>query len=466
MSSFNRRVQPPPSMSSTTQDTTDTERLSDPIVLPPLEDTPDIPALDAVTPLLATDLTVVSRAGDNKQATMADVWIQASSFDGTFVQSDGGHATGYAGTGSNLSAGVGSFAQGYASSNGEIKANYNGAMAQGYSFDGGTLDAAWHGGFAHGYSYGSGSTILASSAGSTATGFAYSVAPGSVTEIKAGTNGGSFAGGSARSDYGHAARVRSLGVGSFAHGYAGAYSGDGTLSATGTGSAAFGVATDGGQVTASQPGSFAAGRASGVGSVLSSASSGAFAQGWASVGGNIISYNYGAFAAGWARDSGAISATGAGSFALGYANDIGGIISSGSGCFAMGHTYSTGGYTSTITSSGNGSMAGGYTYAYLSATTITASGPGAFAWGRGYNGTISATGSGAFAFGDCTLGDIVASAGNAVQFGVGTNSIANSLRVGQGIRLFGATNGSPANGDIWLDGSVVKIRSNGITVSI
>lgn len=103
------------------------------------------------------------------------------------------------------------------------------------------------------------------------------------------------------------------------------------------------------------------------------------------------------------------------------------------------------------------------------AGSITASGDGSFAGGLAETNNITASTHGAFAFGNANTDDVIASSINAVQFGPGTNAIADSLRVGEGIRLIGKveTPGVLANGDIWLDSDgYVKIRSNGATVSI
>jgi hypothetical protein len=65
-------------------------------------------------------------------------------------------------------------------------------------------------------------------------------------------------------------------------------------------------------------------------------------------------------------------------------------------------------------------------------------------------------------------GPISANANNSFQFGMGTNSLASSLKVGVGIRLSGLNTAlaAPVDGDIWLEGTVVKVRSNGVTVSL
>lgn len=81
---------------------------------------------------------------------------------------------------------------------------------------------------------------------------------------------------------------------------------------------------------------------------------------------------------------------------------------------------------------------------------------------------ITASEIGSFAHGDSTTAAITASATNAVQFGPGTNNLANSLKVGGGIRILGTVgaSGAPVNGEIWVESGVVKIRSNGVTVSL
>lgn len=193
-------------------------------------------------------------------------------------------------------------------------------------------------------------------------------------------------------------------------------------------------------------------------------------------------------AAVWRQDAavgGAFTQSAVGSVAHGYAKTDGSIVASEKGTTAFGYAYKPG---STIEAGAQGGVAHGYAGF---GGTIEATGLGSFAHGSAYGGAIVASGSGSFAAGAAAGGgltvtasaygsfafgyamggtDVVASAINSVQFGPGTNSIADSLRVGTGIRLFGiggATPGVLANGDIWLDGDGhVKVRSNGATVSL
>jgi hypothetical protein len=75
----------------------------------------------------------------------------------------------------------------------------------------------------------------------------------------------------------------------------------------------------------------------------------------------------------------------------------------------------------------------------LATTTIEAGADGAFAVGNANGDDIRATGVGSFAVGDSSGGLISATAANAAQFGPGTNATADSLQVGGGGALLGAT---------------------------
>ncbi len=248
-------------------------------------------------------------------------------------------------------------------------------------------------------------------------------------------------------------------------------------------------------------GGWAQGYAGGAGSTVSSSGDGGFAQGWAGYGGDIISTGFGSFAQGECY-GGAITASNNGAFAQGYTYS-GSITASDRASFARGHTYGAGaaitasgraahvmGYAKTsgvISAGGRGSSARGYVvgvgsklYSGAHGSTaigyagggshIYANGYGSFAAGRGYGNDIIAGYTGAFAHGSANTADIVASAENAVQFGPGTNAIANSFRVGTGLRLHGiggVTPGTIANGDFWLDSvGFVQVRSNSSTVRI
>lgn len=143
-----------------------------------------------------------------------------------------------------------------------------------------------------------------------------------------------------------------------------------------------------------------------------------------------------------------------------------------------------------IQTDGRGSFAQGYARSYNSALsgTIEATAHGSFAQGSAQEGTISSSALGSFAHGHATAGnsitadadgafatgnaltaDITASAINAQQFGQGVNALADSLQVGAaGIRFKGTSGapGTPQNGDFWIAGSDVVIRSGGVSVVI
>lgn len=175
---------------------------------------------------------------------------------------------------------------------------------------------------------------------------------------------------------------------------------------------------------------------------------------------------------------------GGGGFLAGYcstwiAGNTSRIFNDAGGGFVAGHIRNGGGSGNTARLSTSGSAYGafvqGSVYAYGSGYTgeIIATGPGAFAQGyvKAYGGSaaIQATAAGAFAVGYAYQTNIIASAANAVQFGPGTNALANSLQVGSaGIRLKGTSGapGTPQNGDMWVNGGFVYIRSNGVSVQI
>lgn len=220
----------------------------------------------------------------------------------------------------------------------------------------------------------------------------------------------------------------------------------------------------GGAFVQTGAGSSAGGYAKDVGSTITASGHGSFAGGFATGGGSITTVGHLAF--GRAASSGDIYSDGG--FAFGVSTGSGGSLSAvGSGSFAVGSASNAG-----ITAYGVGAFAGGSAQSGDGTGYVEAVGTASFAFGAaGMSYDVRASGIGSFAFGyPGPTQDIVASSANSVQFGPGTNAIADSLRVGTGIRLHGiggATPGVLANGDIWLDGDGhVKIRSNGATVSI
>jgi hypothetical protein len=206
--------------------------------------------------------------------------------------------------------------------------------------------------------------------------------------------------------------------------------------------------------TASGPGDigcFVHGNATDGSSITSNQAYGGFAQGYAGNGGQIIVGDGGPFYGGGfaqgAAVGGNIAATGQGTMARGATEPGGAIVSSGTGSIASG--YSSG---------------AGY--------GINCTGAGSAAMGYGFDAAITVFGNGAMGFGFAdvaTGGNIEASADGAIQFGPGTNAEANSLKIGNGgLRLKGTTGapGTPVNGDIYVSGGYVVVRSNGLAVNI
>jgi hypothetical protein len=218
-----------------------------------------------------------------------------------------------------------------------------------------------------------------------------------------------------------------------------------------------GLAEDGGMLYSHGNGAFAMGYVDGRGGFprIEASSSGCFATGYAAFNGKIESINAGDHAHGTAKGTG------------------GHIYSTGGGSFAMGDVYG-----GVIEARGNGGNLAGGSCRY---GVISALNEGCFSWGRingpyiiessargawagGYADTahIYATGEGSFAFGSALSTNITASSVNSVQFGPGTNALAHSLQVGSaGIRFKGTAGapGAPQNGDMWLVGSDVFIRT-------
>lgn len=213
--------------------------------------------------------------------------------------------------------------------------------------------------------------------------------------------------------------------------------------------------------------------------------------------GELLSTNtaYGSFTGGyvWSHGSGStgrVRNNGGGSFLWCYINKTGAGTSlaetTGAGAFAVGRIEGAG--THTLRGSGGGSFTQGLLLGNTGSSRIEGGGAGSFAQGRANTGgtiratnrgsfaqgntdgnAILASGHGSFAQGSAATGTITASATNAVQFGPGTNALADSLQVGgAGLRLKG-TAGAPAtpqNGDQWVSGGFVYIRSNGVSVQI
>lgn len=230
----------------------------------------------------------------------------------------------------------------------------------------------------------------------------------------------------------NAATVRAQGPGSFVWGYAAP-----------TGGGAHTIESQSGA-----QGAFVSGRTTGSGDhILRAQAAGSFVQGFLS-----------------GANGGFINTTNAGAGAFVQGQSLGGIIrGGGAGAFSQGNAGASG---STIRATGDGALAHG---SLSGAGTIDATADGATALGVASTGTVEATGLGAMAVGSAGTGTISAGAANAFQFGVGSNTLADSFQVGNaGLRLKGTTGapGTPQNGDIWVAGGFVYIRSNGVSVQI
>lgn len=143
------------------------------------------------------------------------------------------------------------------------------------------------------------------------------------------------------------------------------------------------------------------------------------------------------------------------------------MTSYGYGSFVQGQVFASAAGTTIMRASGDGAFAQGTVSG--AGAILQATGNGAFAQGRAATNNITASGSGSFAHGDSTAAAIVASATNSAQFGAGTNALADSLQVGNGgIRFKGTTGapGAPQDGDLWVNGGFVYVRSNGTSIQI
>ena len=259
--------------------------------------------------------------------------------------------------------------------------------------------------------------------------------------------------------------VVSSGDGAVSLGYA---TGASSINSTGLGSVSIGYVSEslsgtGATITNSGLGAFVVGATaqsiSGT-ATLNATSAGVFVGGYAAQGGLIeaVSSSNGCFSHGYTTGAGSIiRVTGAfGAVASGSAKGGGTIIASDDGAFATGSAdVASGGTSADIAASGLGSFAGGDAQGVVASgvAQITASGRGAFAWG-----SVLAV---------ATTVSIAATATNSVQFGLGTNSTANSLQVGSGVKLLGPLTTAPAglaDGMIWTgaDGKM-RCRTNGTT---
>lgn len=267
------------------------------------------------------------------------------------------------------------------------------------------------------------------------------------------TGNGSFVHGEADADFNGPSTIRASSNGCFAGGWCS----EGEIVATYVGALAHGVAQGGGTLDSNGNGSTAFGRANGDNARIEAASSGGFATGWAS-------------AATGTNRTAEIRATQAAAFAMGNVtvtadNGTSEIRASGIGAFAMGRVAESTGADAGVISSGNASFAFGRAVD----AEITASNDASVAMGYAATNGITSSGEGSFAQGKSDTGSIAATADNSVQFGPGTNALADTVQIGgAGIRFKGTTGApaAPQNGDMWVDGTDVVIRSGGVSVII
>lgn len=189
----------------------------------------------------------------------------------------------------------------------------------------------------------------------------------------------------------------------------------------------------------------------------------------------IQAYGYGALAMGhctgdWAEDpgfgDGLIKARRHGSMAHGQVDRGGELYANAWGSHAFGQVEDG----ARITTTGRGAMASGRARDHDS--LIEAAGSGSSAFGSANDGGIirALTGQGNMAIGYAGPGETIEVTGNsAMQLGAGTNDTDTSLRIGgtNGLHFHGGgAPASPANGDMWCDGTDVFVRTGGATKNI
>lgn len=337
--------------------------------------------------------------------------------------------------------GTGAVAFGTAQYFADINASGLGCCAQGNAFGlsgrVAEITAMGKGDFAQGMA--AGGSLIASGYGSFAQGYARTGTVGVERGVVQATGLGAHAFGVAvANDYN--ATVEATTRGAFANGYAGTIVGDtgparvGAVGGIGGGSTVFGVAFYGDSLLeASSEGSFVAGAALG------------YDTGQA----EIIANEPGAWAGGLAAGTG---------------GSVGSIRAEENGAFAQGKAVG-----GDIHATQEGSRAHGV---IVSGRNIRATGLGSVARGSARNvtaGDILASAEGAQAHGFADGVDIVASAVNAFQFGIGTNGLADSLKVGVGIHFKGSLGApaSPADGQFWgVVGGDVYVRTGGVTKNL
>ena len=275
------------------------------------------------------------------------------------------------------------------------------------------------------------------------------------------------------------------------------HGGEGDFVNTGTHAFIYGKSESGGTLEAGGIGSQVIGRALNGGKIETLYyAPGGVAGGYANYSARITAGGAGASALGRANTYAYMEATGAGSLVCGYVNYYGSLRALGFGARASGRVYR--GY---VGAPGDGSTAGGVALTYSQLYSI---GKGSFVSGAAYGyGYMRAVGDGSFTVGYATYGGMRANAPGSIclgfasgatayatgvgsvimghfntggaslssgagsfQLNAGSNAFDNSLKVGNGVHLFGTTSGAPsalANGMIWVNGGNVYVRTNGVT---
>lgn len=235
-----------------------------------------------------------------------------------------------------------------------------------------------------------------------------------------------------------------------------------TISTTGTGGSLARGFCSRGSIESNNQGSFASGFVA-----ATSNSTALRASGLASIAlgrivntGSIISSGLASFVSGNSNGSGTVTGSGAGSLSVFSTTSSGTTTNSGAGAIMAASLSSS----AAITQSGAGSLV--ITQA-TSSGTVTVSAAGSLFIGRvNSTGNASVTGTaGNFIIGDMgTVGGSVSGTQNCGLFGQGTNSITDSVKFGETIRVLELQSASLAsNGDIGMNsGGIVSIRSNGI----
>lgn len=283
----------------------------------------------------------------------------------------------------------------------------------------GTADAEVAGGLAHVYASGVGAKAMGSTRAETAH-----------TAILRATGAYSFAGGGARANA-FDSTIEATGESSLAWGYCRPTIGATQLRATERGAVAMGASRYFGDIAATGPGSFAGGDA----------------------------YGY-------ASSESRIVASGLGSFAHGISAGPADILAAGNGSLATGYPISVtvGGPAATVNAGGNGSLAGGSVTAANYASTLEATGPGSFAFGRcaqdpGKSGptVFRASGPGAVAMG-------VSYDENATLLAAGTASFVCGIAISYGASIATMEAISPTANGAWAGGFAGA--SNGYTARV